>query len=57
MIALVEQSHEALINYLRTIPADEYLKRRPIRTLLRTEAGDEEEHRQQIEEFRQGHGA
>jgi len=36
--------------------AEEYLKRKPIGTLLRTEASDEEEHYRQLEEFRLGRG-
>lgn len=54
MLAATEQSHRALIEYLKTVPADEYLKRKPIRTLLRAETTDEEEHRQQVERFRTG---
>ncbi len=56
MLATVEQSHRALIDYLQTVPAGEYLKRKPIKTLLRAETTDEEEHRQQVEEFRTGGG-
>jgi hypothetical protein len=51
MVAAVERSHRALIEYLEKIPADEYLKRKPIGTLLRVEASDEEEHHRQIEAF------
>ena len=54
MIAMVEQSHRELIDYLQAIPADEYVKRKPIGTLLRAEASDEEEHYRQIEAFRAG---
>jgi hypothetical protein len=57
MVAEVEQSHRALIEYLETVPADEYLKRRPIQTLLRVEASDEEEHYRQLEAFRAGRAA
>jgi hypothetical protein len=35
---------------------DEYLKWKPIVTLLRAEASDEEEHHRQIEGFRLGRG-
>jgi len=56
MVAVVERSHKALIDYLETLPADEYVKRKPIKTLLRAEASDEEEHRQQIEGARLGRG-
>ena len=54
MIATVEQSHRELIDYLQSVPADEYLKRKPIGTLLRVEATDEEEHCQQVEQFSAG---
>ena len=56
MVELVESSHRALIDYLEAIPAGEYLDRKPIGTLLRAEASDEEEHHQQIEGFRLGRG-
>ena len=56
LIESVESSHRALIEYLEAIPADEYLKRKPIGTLLRAEASDEEEHHQQLEAFRSGRG-
>jgi len=52
LLAAVEQSHRRLIDYLQTVPADEYLKRKPIGSLLRAEASDEEDHhRQMVEEF------
>jgi hypothetical protein len=54
MVAAVEQSHRALVDYLETIPADEYLKRKPIGTLLRAEASDEEEHYRQIQDLSSG---
>lgn len=54
MVAEVEQSHRALIEYLETVSADEYLKRKPIQSLLRVEASDEEEHARQLEAFRTG---
>jgi TfoX/Sxy family transcriptional regulator of competence genes len=56
MLAAVEQSHRALIEYLQAVHADQYAKRKPIKTLLRAETTDEEEHRQQVEEFRTGGG-
>jgi hypothetical protein len=46
-----EQSHRELIDYLQTVPADQYLKRRQIGSLLRAETEDEEEHHRQIQEF------
>jgi len=56
MLAAVEQSHSALIEYLQGVHADEYVKRKPIKTLLRAETSDEEEHRRQVEQFRTGGG-
>lgn len=52
LVAAVQASHRELIDYLQTVPADEYLKRKPIGTLLRAEARDEEEHHRQVEAFR-----
>ena len=52
LVAAVEASHRELIEFLQTVPADEYLKRKPIGTLLRAEARDEEEHHRQVEAFR-----
>lgn len=51
MVAVVEESHRALIEMLEAIPAGEYLKRKQIGTLLRAEARDEEEHGRQLEAF------
>jgi hypothetical protein len=53
LVAVVEESHRTLIDYLHAVPADEYLKRRRIASLLRTEAKDEEKHHGQVEAFRQ----
>jgi hypothetical protein len=52
LVAAVEQSHRTLIDYLQTVPADEYVKRKQIASLLRAETKDEEEHHRQIEELR-----
>lgn len=52
LIGAVERSHRKLIDHLESVPADAYLKRKRIGTLLRTEARDEEEHYRQLEEFR-----
>jgi hypothetical protein len=52
LVALVRESHRRLIDFLRAVPADEYLKRRRIASLLRVEAKDEEKHRGQVEAFR-----
>jgi hypothetical protein len=57
LVAEVEQSHRMLIEYLETIPADEFLKRKPMQSLLRVEASDEEEHFQQLAAFRAGRAA
>jgi len=54
LVTAVQQSHRELIDYLQTVPADEYLKKKPIGSLLRAEASDEEEHHRQIQEFAQG---
>ena len=51
LTASVEDSHRALIDYLQTVPAGEYLKKKPIGSLLRAEASDEEDHHRQIQEF------
>jgi uncharacterized damage-inducible protein DinB len=53
LVAVVQESHRKLIDYLQAIPADEYLKRRSIASLLRTEAKDEEKHHGQVEAFRE----
>lgn len=52
LVALVEQSHRKLIEYLQTVQADEWVKRSKIGSLLRAEIKDEEEHHRQVGEFR-----
>jgi hypothetical protein len=52
MVAAVKASHRQLIDFLHRVPADMYLKKKAIGTLLRVEARDEEEHHQQVEAFR-----
>jgi len=52
LVGVVEESHRKLIDYLRTVPADEYIKNKKIASLLRAEIKDEEEHHRQVEEFR-----
>jgi hypothetical protein len=52
LLALVEESHRKLIDFLQTVPAGEYLKKRKIRSLLRTEIKDEKKHYRQVQEFR-----
>jgi hypothetical protein len=54
LLAMLEKTHGALIDYLQTVPVESYVQHRAIGRLLRTEAKDEEEHARQIEEFRQG---
>jgi len=51
LVAAAEGSHRKLIDFLRTVPADEYVNRKQIGSLLRVEAEDEEEHRRQVEAF------
>jgi hypothetical protein len=50
LVAAVEQSHRQLVDYLQTVPADEYVKRKQIASLLRAETQDEQEHHRQLEE-------
>ncbi len=57
LVAAVEASHRQLVDFLQTVPADEYVKRKKIATLLRAEARDEEEHHRQVEAFRTRHAA
>jgi hypothetical protein len=52
LVVIVQESHRKLIDFLQAVPADEYLKRRRIASLLRTEASDEEKHYCQVEGFR-----
>ncbi len=52
LVAAVEASHRALIDYLQMVPADAYVKRKQIATLLRAETRDEEVHHRQVEAFR-----
>jgi hypothetical protein len=48
----VKESHRKLIAFLQTVPADAYVKRKRIASLLRVEIKDEEEHHRQVEAFR-----
>ncbi|UCC76736.1 MAG: ClbS/DfsB family four-helix bundle protein [Anaerolineales bacterium] len=52
LLAMVQESHRRLIGFLQTVPDAEYLKRRKIKSLLRAEIRDEEEHHRQVEELR-----
>jgi hypothetical protein len=54
MLAAVEDSHRALVDYLQGVPAEAYVKTTKIGTLLEAEARDEEEHRRQVETFAAG---
>jgi hypothetical protein len=56
MLAAVEDSHRALVDYLYSLPAEEYVKTTKIGTLLAAEARDEEVHRHQVESFAEGDG-
>jgi hypothetical protein len=51
LMSAVHQSHRQLIDYLRTIPADEYLRKRKMVSLLQVETRDERTHHQQIVRF------
>jgi hypothetical protein len=55
LLALVQESHRKLIDFLQTVPADEYLKRKQIGSLLRTEAQDERKHHDQVQALRRRH--
>ncbi len=57
LLALVEESHRRLIHFLQRVPAEEYLKKTEIRSLLGTEIKDEREHHGQLEEFRKRRAA
>jgi hypothetical protein len=52
LLARVEASHQALIDFLRHVPAHEFLRRSSVATLLRAESRDEEEHLGQLESLR-----
>jgi len=60
LLASLEESHQALIDFLETVPAEEFDRDRGVRfrrykvtiaRLLQAEAKDEEEHYEQIKEF------
>jgi hypothetical protein len=57
LVAAVKESHRELIDFLHTVPADEYIKRKKIASLLRAETRDEEEHHRQVEAFRKPRAA
>jgi hypothetical protein len=57
LVAVIEESHQKLIDCLQAVPADEYIKRKKIASLLRAEIRDEEKHHRQAEAFRRRHGA
>jgi hypothetical protein len=57
LVAVVEESHRKLIDFLQTVSADEYIKRKKIASLLRAEIKDEEKHHGQVEEFRKRRAA
>lgn len=51
LIAAVQESHRQLIDCLRNVPADDYLRHRKIVSLLQAETRDEETHHRQIARF------
>lgn len=51
LIALVEESHRELIDFLQAVPPNEYVKRRAIITLLGAEVKDERTHHRQLQGF------
>ncbi len=51
LVASIKESHQKLVTFLQSVPAEEYVKRRRIVSLLGTETKDEREHCRQIEEF------
>ena len=56
LVALVEESHRELIDFLEAIPADTYIKKRTIGTLLGAEVEDEQVHHGQLKVFAEGEG-
>jgi hypothetical protein len=52
LVTSVQESHRKLIDYLQTIPADEFIRKKKIVTLLRAEIKDEKMHYEQVKEFR-----
>lgn len=48
LTAAVRQSHRQLFDYLRTVPADQYLRQRRIVSLLQAETKDEWTHHRQL---------
>lgn len=53
LLTSIEASHRRLIDFLDSVPADDYTRNTKIGRLLRTEARDEEEHCRQVRAFRQ----
>jgi hypothetical protein len=53
LLASLDESHQALMDCLDSLPADVFLQKRPIVTLLRAEIKDEQVHAGQIEAFYQ----
>jgi hypothetical protein len=54
LVASVEESHRKLIDFLQTIPADEYVRQKKIVTLLCAEIQDENVHYEQVKKCREG---
>jgi hypothetical protein len=57
LVASVKESHRKLMNFLQTVPADEYIRKKKIVTLLRAEIKDENTHYGQVKEFREHRAA
>jgi hypothetical protein len=53
LLASVQESHRKLIDFLESVPADEYVKKTKIGSLLRAETRDEQQHYEQVRAFRQ----
>jgi hypothetical protein len=51
LLASVEGSHQKLIAFLQSVPAEEYVRKTRVASLLGAETKDEEEHYRQIKEF------
>jgi hypothetical protein len=51
LVASVKESHQKLIGFLQSLPAEEYVKKAGIVSLLGAETKDEEEHHRQVEEY------
>jgi hypothetical protein len=57
LVASVKESHRKLTDFLQTVPADEYIRKKKIVTLLWAEIKDENTHYEQVKEFREHQAA